>query len=34
MAKATLNKQGITIKAGDMTVYNYDGENRGIMSYS
>ncbi|WP_105475874.1 tail fiber assembly protein [Escherichia coli] len=26
MAKATLNKQGITTKAGDMTVYSYDGE--------
>ncbi|MFS9773383.1 tail fiber assembly protein [Enterobacter chuandaensis] len=34
MAKATLNKQGITIKAGDMTVYNYDGENREYLTSS
>lgn len=34
MAKATLNKQGITTKAGDMTVYNYDGETREYLSTS
>lgn len=34
MAKATLNKQGITIKAGDMTVYNYDGETREYLTSS
>ncbi|AUM04002.1 tail fiber assembly protein [Enterobacter sp. Crenshaw] len=34
MAKATLNKQGITTKAGDMTVYNYDGETREYLASS
>lgn len=34
MAKATLNKQGITAKAGDMTVYNYDGETREYLASS
>ena len=34
MAKATLNKSGITAKAGDMTVYNYDGETREYLSTS
>lgn len=34
MAKATLNKQGITTKAGDMTVYNYDGETREYLTSS
>lgn len=34
MAKATLNKNGITTKAGDMTVYNYDGETREYLSTS
>lgn len=28
MAKATLNKSGIATKAGDVTVFNYDGETR------
>ncbi|HEY2452322.1 MAG TPA: tail fiber assembly protein [Scandinavium sp.] len=32
MAKATLNKNGIATKAGDMTVYNFDGENREFIS--
>ncbi|UAN20176.1 tail fiber assembly protein [Enterobacter sp. JBIWA003] len=34
MAKATLNKNGIATKAGDMTVYNYDGETREFLSTS
>ncbi|HEA0194709.1 TPA: tail fiber assembly protein [Escherichia coli] len=34
MAKATLNKNGIATKAGDMTVYNYDGETREYQSTS
>lgn len=34
MAKATLNKYGIATKAGDMTVYNYDGETREYLSTS
>lgn len=34
MAKATLNKSGIATKAGDITVYNYDGETREFLSTS
>lgn len=34
MAKATLNKNGIATKAGDMTVYNYDGETRECLASS
>lgn len=34
MAKATLNKNGIATKAGDMTVYNFDGETREYLSAS
>ncbi|MBW9592528.1 tail fiber assembly protein [Citrobacter freundii] len=34
MAKATLNKSGIATKAGDMTVYNYDGETREYLTSS
>lgn len=34
MARATLNKSGIAIKAGDMIVYNYDGETREFLSTS
>ncbi|EBA7582845.1 tail fiber assembly protein [Salmonella enterica subsp. enterica serovar Colorado] len=34
MAKATLNKNGIATKAGDMTVYNYHGETREFLSTS
>jgi len=34
MAKATLNKNGIAIKAGNVTVYNYDGETREFLSTS
>lgn len=34
MAKAILNKSGIATKAGDMTVYNYDGETREYLSTS
>lgn len=34
MAKATLDKNGIATKAGDMTVYNYDGETREYLSTS
>lgn len=34
MAKATLNKNGITTKAGDMTVYNFDGATREYLSAS
>lgn len=32
MAKATLNKNGIATKAGDITVYNYDGETREYLA--
>ncbi|MDH0216293.1 tail fiber assembly protein [Citrobacter freundii] len=32
MAKATLNKNGIATKAGDMTVYNYDDATREYLS--
>jgi hypothetical protein len=34
MAKATLNKNGIATKAGDMTVYNFDGETREFRASS
>ncbi|HAW0942286.1 TPA: tail fiber assembly protein [Escherichia coli] len=34
MAKATLNKNGIATKDGDMTVYNYDGETREYLTSS
>ncbi|MFB9085835.1 tail fiber assembly protein [Erwinia tracheiphila] len=34
MAKATLNKSGIATKAGDMAVYNYDGETREYLAES
>lgn len=34
MAKATLNKNGIATKAGDLTVYNYDGETREFLTTS
>lgn len=34
MAKATLNKDGIATKAGDITVYNYDGKTREYLSTS
>lgn len=34
MAKATLNKNSIATKAGDMTVYNYDSETREFLSTS
>lgn len=34
MAKATLNKIGIATKAGDVTVYNYDGITREFLSTS
>ncbi|WP_236874444.1 tail fiber assembly protein [Citrobacter portucalensis] len=34
MAKAALNKNGIATKAGDMTVYNFDGETREYLSAS
>lgn len=34
MAKATLNKNGIATKAGDLTVYNYDGETRVFLTTS
>ncbi|HFV7027483.1 TPA: tail fiber assembly protein [Escherichia coli] len=34
MAKATLNKSGIATKAGDVTVFNYDGETREFLSTS
>ncbi len=30
MNKAVLNSELITTKAGDITVYNYDGETQGI----
>jgi hypothetical protein len=32
MTKATLNKNGIATKAGDITVYNFDGETREFTS--
>ncbi|MBB6764200.1 tail fiber assembly protein, partial [Escherichia coli] len=32
MDKAILNKELITTKAGDITVYNYDGETREYIS--
>ncbi|MCR1301097.1 MULTISPECIES: tail fiber assembly protein [unclassified Enterobacter] len=34
MAKATLNKNGIATKAGDITVYNYDGLTREYLTPS
>ena len=34
MAKATLNKSGIATKAGDVTLFNYDGETREFLSTS
>lgn len=34
MAKATLNKSGIATKAGEVTVYNYDGETREYIAPS
>ena len=34
MAKATLNKNGITTKSGDMTVYNYDDKTREYLASS
>ncbi len=34
MAKATLNKNGIATKAGDVTVYNYHGETREYLTSS
>lgn len=34
MAKATLNKNGIATKAGDITVYNYDGDTREYLASS
>ncbi|HIE5389335.1 TPA: tail fiber assembly protein [Enterobacter cancerogenus] len=34
MAKATLNKNGIATKAGDITVYNYDGKTLEFLSTS
>ncbi|RZM90260.1 MULTISPECIES: tail fiber assembly protein [unclassified Escherichia] len=34
MAKATLNKNGIATKAGDMTVYNYHGDTREYLASS
>lgn len=34
MAKATLNKNGIATKAGDMVVYNYDGDTREYLTSS
>lgn len=34
MARATLNKNGIATKAGDMTVYNFDGETFEFLSAS
>ncbi|MBY7478433.1 tail fiber assembly protein, partial [Escherichia coli] len=32
MNKAVLNSELIAIKAGDITVYNYDGETREYIS--
>lgn len=34
MAKATLNKNGIATKAGDITVYNFDGKTREYLAES
>ncbi|OSL77236.1 tail fiber assembly protein-like protein [Escherichia coli TA008] len=34
MNKAVLNSELIAIKAGDITVYNYDGETREYISTS
>ncbi|EHX41673.1 hypothetical protein ECDEC12D_3397 [Escherichia coli DEC12D] len=34
MNKAVLNSELITTKAGDITVYNYDGETREYISTS
>lgn len=34
MVKATLNKSGIATKAGDITVYNYDGNTHEYLSTS
>ena len=34
MAKATLNKNGIATKAGDITAYNYDGDTREYLTSS
>lgn len=34
MAKATLNKDGIATKAGDMTVYNFEADTRESLSQS
>lgn len=34
MTKATLNKNGIATKAGDITVFNYDGDTREYLSSS
>lgn len=34
MAKAILNNNGIATRAGDMTVYNFDGETREYLSSS
>ncbi|MEY8616204.1 tail fiber assembly protein [Citrobacter amalonaticus] len=34
MTKATLNKSGIATKAGDITVYNFDGKTREYLSVS
>lgn len=34
MAKATRNKSGIATRAGDVTIYNYDGETREYLSTS
>lgn len=34
MARATVNKNGIATKAGDITVYNYDGETREYLASS
>ena len=34
MAKAVLNSKGVATKAGDITVFNYDGETREYLSTS
>ncbi len=34
MRKATLNKNGIATKTGDMVVYNYDGDTREYLASS
>ncbi|MDI0775511.1 tail fiber assembly protein, partial [Escherichia coli] len=34
MNKAVLNNELIAIKAGDITIYNYDGETREYISTS